>query len=699
MVPVTIKSSVFQYKNTNGEYVGVDAIADKTTAEQVAQVNSAISAKITEMASATATNISAIETKGQQTLASIPGDYTELSEDVENLKSTINFAEEEYEIIDNWYDGHYYKLNADPATIDVNNPSSSTNYACLYFAVEPGNIIEYRGKGSSAARIYALLSSKSDTGNVLSITSRYEFEDKLVFSIDNSDAKYIVFNADKRQPHMVCRIKNKHTFISGTDMNDVVNEGEYYCWNQTIRNTLEHVPDWVAGAFRMKVERLSPDTSGATLAIMQTIYTNTTSKENISISYRIARGNSPSTTFTDWMVLYNPNDVPFDVTNTTTIPENEDLDDYITTGTYCCRSAAISKTIENVPLFVDSSFLLWVINSRLASDENTYKRQILFANKYGTSSIYTRQLNTNGFGDWQLLVNSSSYESPMLLDASSFVPTQRLTGTVKKTIRVGTNNVAHYWLQGRIAGVNDYLADHPAKIAKWRNWLLKANVDILILQECEDWLDSEHSVSAFDTLYTSFFDEDTNIDPNPGESGLSSKARKKILNRLGLDTNTGDPESVTSDGETQYFTWVIVNISCDNDETIPVLLVNIHNFAYNKEAKRKDYLDTLATFIQSKNVQYFIIAGDTNVHQTSTDKSNMLSFCNSINATPVNGGIIGWFSTANIEEQGASYDNIIVSNNIRIDSIECDPVLVPSDTLHTDHTPVTATISFMETQE
>lgn len=92
-MPVTIKSSMFQYKDTNGEYVGVDAIADKTTAEQVAQVNSAISAKITEMASATATNISAIETKGQQTLNSIPGDYTELSEDVENLKSAMQSDE------------------------------------------------------------------------------------------------------------------------------------------------------------------------------------------------------------------------------------------------------------------------------------------------------------------------------------------------------------------------------------------------------------------------------------------------------------------------------------------------------------------------------------------------------------------------------------------------------------------------------
>lgn len=67
-MPITIKSSLMQYRDSNGDYVGVDAVSERTTAEY----------------------LSAIEDKGETTLDSIPEDYTTLNNEVEDLKSALN---------------------------------------------------------------------------------------------------------------------------------------------------------------------------------------------------------------------------------------------------------------------------------------------------------------------------------------------------------------------------------------------------------------------------------------------------------------------------------------------------------------------------------------------------------------------------------------------------------------------------------
>ena len=606
----------------------------------------------------------------------------------------LSFAEnDDFEIIDNWNDGKYYRLDQSPTSINIFNPSSSTNYTCLYAEARQGDIFVYRGKGSSAARIFATLSSDGSLGenNVLQITSRYEAEEEFIFRIVDANAQYVVINADKRQDHIVYKKNNVHVIPSGADIDEILTPGDYYCRNATDRNALENVPDYITGAFRLKVENVQVETSTEINSVIQTITANTTDKRYMSISARVVYNTKSETpTFSQWYKIYDPNAVPLDILNSTQIPAESDLDDYTTPGAYYCNNASDSKTIAHVPLFFDSSFLLWVVNTRQSTDGANYKRQILFGNKTGTSSVYTRQKNAAGFGEWQLMINAADVESPMLLQASDFAPTARLTGTIKKTIRVGTSNVAHYWLQGHDGTNRDYLSQYPDSIAKWRNWLMKSNLDVLFLQECEDYIDELYEESAFNTLYKPFFDSDTNIDTNPGSSGASDKSRKKILNRLDIDTNA-DIVTITTDGESQYFTWCVRTIDGVGD----VLLIDMHNFASaSREAKRKYYLDELADFIESKNADYVIIAGDTNA-QTDTDRSNLLAFCNTINAAPINGGILGWLVTAHTEETGRAFDNIIVSNNIRIESVECDPLLIPGGFIFSDHTPVTATISFM----
>lgn len=40
-MPITIKTAAMQYKDANGQYVGIDAVAETTTSEQVAAVEAA----------------------------------------------------------------------------------------------------------------------------------------------------------------------------------------------------------------------------------------------------------------------------------------------------------------------------------------------------------------------------------------------------------------------------------------------------------------------------------------------------------------------------------------------------------------------------------------------------------------------------------------------------------------------------------
>ena len=96
-MPYTLKSNRAKFRNANGEYKEFDLISENSTAEQIA----------------------AIEAKGAQTRASIPADYTALSDSVDDLKSALcNYSQ----FIDNSFvdpfmftQGMYY--NAEQPTI------------------------------------------------------------------------------------------------------------------------------------------------------------------------------------------------------------------------------------------------------------------------------------------------------------------------------------------------------------------------------------------------------------------------------------------------------------------------------------------------------------------------------------------------------------------------------------------------------
>lgn len=77
---IFIKKSDLKVKNpTTGTYQGQSLFTENDTQTQINRINSAGT-----------TQVNAVNAKGQETLASIPDDYTELSDDVNNLKSDFN---------------------------------------------------------------------------------------------------------------------------------------------------------------------------------------------------------------------------------------------------------------------------------------------------------------------------------------------------------------------------------------------------------------------------------------------------------------------------------------------------------------------------------------------------------------------------------------------------------------------------------
>lgn len=74
-MPITIKTGALKYKNAQGGYTGFNAIAQETSEQQIANIQSV-----------GATQVSAVQQKGAETIASIPDDYTALSDDVSELK-------------------------------------------------------------------------------------------------------------------------------------------------------------------------------------------------------------------------------------------------------------------------------------------------------------------------------------------------------------------------------------------------------------------------------------------------------------------------------------------------------------------------------------------------------------------------------------------------------------------------------------
>lgn len=107
-MPITIKTNAMKYKKSDGTYEGFNAIAQESTAQQIASIQSAGTAQV-----------DSVEQKGAEVLASIPSDYTELTSEVGSLKSAI--------VIDDFsLNGNSGTASFTPVRIDGEKVTSST---------------------------------------------------------------------------------------------------------------------------------------------------------------------------------------------------------------------------------------------------------------------------------------------------------------------------------------------------------------------------------------------------------------------------------------------------------------------------------------------------------------------------------------------------------------------------------------------
>lgn len=92
-MPVTIRNGQVKIKGTNG-YVSVDTLADSTTASRIAAINAVGAEALGNIQDEGAAQVAAIEQKGEDVLADIPADYTELSDAVSELNSALTLLED-----------------------------------------------------------------------------------------------------------------------------------------------------------------------------------------------------------------------------------------------------------------------------------------------------------------------------------------------------------------------------------------------------------------------------------------------------------------------------------------------------------------------------------------------------------------------------------------------------------------------------
>lgn len=84
-MPVTIKTNELNARSgETGEFVGIDAVTDKTTEQRVAEITAASNVEQTK-----------IQQKGTEVLDSLPDEYTDLINEVDEIKSALGIPAEE----------------------------------------------------------------------------------------------------------------------------------------------------------------------------------------------------------------------------------------------------------------------------------------------------------------------------------------------------------------------------------------------------------------------------------------------------------------------------------------------------------------------------------------------------------------------------------------------------------------------------
>ena len=139
---------------------------NEAKADALTAVGNAQTTAVGAVQQESATQQAAIQQKGDDVLASIPADYTELSEDVDNLKSATDnlttavstIAPIDLQLIS----GFYIQTNYEVDTVIPNlNPIASGTFSYCIFELDAGSVVQVQGTGGTKPKVLSFLSENN----------------------------------------------------------------------------------------------------------------------------------------------------------------------------------------------------------------------------------------------------------------------------------------------------------------------------------------------------------------------------------------------------------------------------------------------------------------------------------------------------------------------------------------------------------
>ena len=220
---VTIKTAKMKYKNSDGEYVGINAVAETKTAEQIAAIQNAGTQVIND-----------INTRKTQIDNILPSDYTELNNRIDNIiddtagegdtdvvwsagKTHMTIANAIGADIIDLDKGGYYNIGKDTTTVDIETKTTFASYASKAVACSEGDIFIITAHNANPSRPYAFLSSASETGNIIKKCESKDADIEIAIAPQNS--AYIVLNANLGNSNLCVRIRPNNFFYDAIKNN------------------------------------------------------------------------------------------------------------------------------------------------------------------------------------------------------------------------------------------------------------------------------------------------------------------------------------------------------------------------------------------------------------------------------------------------------------------------------------------------
>lgn len=409
------------------------------------------------------------------------------------------------------------------------------------------------------------------------------------------------------------------------------------------------------------------------------------------------------------------------------------LDDIYDNGIWLVSSSyavgdADETTTTNTPRELIGK--AWELISVNASDVGAYRFQMAVSPE--TGEIFLRKTVLGSWDDWNNVMANNSIE--WNLDFSNYADTwteewdaqesskgRPNLATCNKGIdlKVVSYNVGGY----RYDGSGAYLITKPEKLLNLKKYISHADADLILVQEEQAYIDSSEDISASKALYYDRLPYNSHYISTNIRSKYPAHATGQVkVNKL---SNSDTP--ISGAMNERYFTWCMFTV-----EGKEVLAISCHpmnsyiefssNPVVGPTANRLNFLQIIYDFVfcmHDENViaglnanvtapwDYVIIGGDfntTNINGIASDGTkyngddwgNFAELRDYYKFDSANGGYLNWFITYPYysgDKYGA-LDNIIVSDNIIINNIDCKSDLLRK--LYSDHLPVEVTVTLLD---